>query len=108
MPHAYVELLEFFECDGIFYRSSFVVGCLVSLLGLFKLVELFLYCLVFNLFEQQFGFIQLVTLFQYVCCSKVVPVALLYVQHAAQALAAERQERFEGYGEVCHELQRHI
>ena len=105
MSHAYIELLKvverYFGLDGF----GLVSGGFVGLAGSFELVELLLDGLVFYLFKEQFGLGQLMTGREQRGATELAPLKFGHVDEAAQLFAGERKERFEGDGEVSHELQ---
>ena len=105
MTYADIQFLEILEGHVFLDGSSLIGGSLVGFLGGFQLVELLLDGGVFNLLEEQGGLTQLVAGFQQVGAAQLFPLIVVYIEHAQQFLAAERQEGFEGDGEVGHQLQ---
>ena len=105
MTHTDVELFEVTEVDSGLYLLGLVIGGLVGLTGVFKLFQLALYHLILYLLEEQCWLCQLVSGLQNVCVAELIPLERVDVEHAAQPLTAERQERFERDGEVGHQLQ---
>ena len=91
----------------VFQRFSSSRG-LVLLFDAGQTVQLCLDDVVLNLFEQQHTLAQLMSLFQQVGATQLIPFEALHAQHATQFLGRERQERLEGDGQVGANLQRQV
>ena len=106
--HTDIELFKVFERDSRLDRIRLISSGFVGFLRIQQFLYLCLDDAVFNLFEQQFRLIQCMSGAQQVGASQLFPFEGFHVQHLTQFLTAERQERFEGDGQVGNQLQRNV
>ena len=106
--YAQVHLRKFVDrslrTDGFGLLFGSFVGCFHSL----KLFYLSRHRLIFNLFEEEFGLADLMTGRQEIRLAQSAPIERLELEHAAQTLAAERQEGRESRSQIGHELEGNI
>ena len=105
MSHTDVHLLKLLKINGTLHGSGLVFGSSIGFLGVFQFLELQVDDTVLNLLKQQGGLAELVSGLQQVGGTKLVPVEGVQTYHLAQLVAAERQERLEGYCEVGAKLE---
>ena len=103
-----VEFLEILEGNVGFHGVGVIIGFGILPLGFLQFFHLEVDDFVVNLFEEQLGLPDVVPGGDEVGGAETVPFEFAYVEHAAQALAAERQEGLEGDGQVGHELHRKV
>jgi len=112
MSHTDVEFLPLVKRDVGFHGLGLVVFgglcLLVGFLGSSELVELILDSLVLDLLEEQLWFGELMTGLKQRGAAQLSPVEVLEIDHLAQLLGTERQERLKGDGEVGNELKRDV
>ena len=108
MSHPDVEFLEIGEIDDRFDFRSLVFSSHIGFLRCLEFVELSSDDLVFYFLEEQCRLCQLMPRLEDIRFAQLVPFEGIDVEHFPQAFAAEGQERFEGDGEVGHQLERDI
>ena len=102
--HTDVHFLEELEINSGLDFLCLVIGCLIGFLGIIEFLELECDDLIFDFLEQQCRLSQLMTRFQDVGLSQLLPFKLVDVEHITQFFAAKRQEGFKGNSEVGHQL----
>lgn len=60
---------------------------------------------IFDFLKEKFGLAELMACRKKVYRSETVPLHFFHMEHAAEFLAGEGEERFESYGEVGHKLE---
>ena len=85
-----VEFLKLLEADSVLDGSCLIGGCLIRFFCCCQFVQLFLNDLVFNLFEEQGRFAQLMSGLQDICVTKLFPLESINIQHLAKFRRAER------------------
>ena len=108
LAHADVELLEVVERHRGRHSLGLEVLEDVLLLDALEAVGLNLYGLIIDFLEEQFGFLHSVASLEDVDRAQLVPVGMVEVDHLAQFLGAEWEERLKGDGEVGSDLQGNV
>lgn len=103
---------KFIDGNALFHGLGTVAvlhaGLHVGFLTVEELLHLSIDDSIFNLLEQKFGLVQLMSLCKELGAAEALPAESLHAKHATQLLAAEGKERLKGDGEVGSELQAEV
>ena len=108
LANADIELQEVIESHISSNGSRSEVFHNVLLLDALKLLHLSVDYRVFHLLEEQFGLLDVAAGSENVDRAKFAPVGSGEIEHLAQLLGRERQERLEGNSQIGSDLQSHI